>query len=101
MADGSFSYSKSSPYSSFVGFLGLDVGNRGCYYRGPDPRRLQNLLRPYQTGGTAGRISQLRIVGRLCQSPFFKTMESRPLSHAATAWQAETPHNFHRSLQPL
>ena len=35
MGDGSFSYPKSSPYSSFVGFLGLDVGNRSCHLAVP------------------------------------------------------------------
>ena len=44
-------------------FWGWMLGNRGCHPRRPDPRRVQNLLRPHRPDGTAGRISQLRIVG--------------------------------------
>src|SRR5436305_5927796 len=59
MGNGPFSDLESSAYSFFAGILGLDVGNRRRYPRCSNPGRIQNFLRPYQTNGTAGRISEL------------------------------------------
>ena len=59
MGNGPFSDLESSAYSFFAGILGLDVGNRRRHPRGPDPGRIQDFLRPYQTDGTAGGISEL------------------------------------------
>src|SRR5438477_3231886 len=59
MGYGSLSYLESGHHPSFPRLLGLDVGNRRRHPRRPDLGRIQNFLRPYQTNGTAGRISEL------------------------------------------
>jgi hypothetical protein len=59
MGNGSFSYLESRHHSSFRGLLGLDVGDRRRHPRCPNPGRIQDFLRPYQTDGTTGRISKL------------------------------------------
>jgi hypothetical protein len=59
MGNGPFSDLESSAYSFFAGILGLDVGNRRRHPRCSNPGCIQNFLRPYQTDGTAGRISEL------------------------------------------
>ena len=82
MGNGPFSDLESSAYSSFLSLLGLDVGNRRRHPRCPNPGRIQDFLRPYQTDGTAGRVSELNQKANIYGIQFNNSIQARLLSQA-------------------
>jgi hypothetical protein len=69
LGDGALSYFESGDHSALAHLLGLDVGDCRRYSSRSNPCRFQDFLRPHQTNGASGGISELNVMSLTQLSP--------------------------------